>query len=121
MLVYLEETSSVTIKVPGSSGGNLLSLFMESVVSQIYDGRRSLVVAENNPQNAKCFPSGHHSKTQLVYLDYHAGLWILGKRYESSLSLVGHCIVFLSTCPLIELVKLFISNEYQRVGSASSF
>ena len=35
MLVYKEETSSVTSKVPGGSGGNLLSLLRKSVVSRI--------------------------------------------------------------------------------------
>ena len=39
MLVYKEETSRVTIKVPGGGGGNLLSLFIKSVVSCMYDGR----------------------------------------------------------------------------------
>ena len=36
--MYKEETSSVTIKVPGGSGSSLLSLFKKSGVSQIYDG-----------------------------------------------------------------------------------
>ena len=36
--MYKEETSNVTIKVPGGSDGNLLSLFKKSVVSRIYDG-----------------------------------------------------------------------------------
>ena len=36
--MYKEETSNVIIKVPGGSGGNLLSLFKKSVVPRIYDG-----------------------------------------------------------------------------------
>ena len=35
--MYKEETSNVIIKVPGGSGGSLLTLFKKSVFSRIYD------------------------------------------------------------------------------------
>ena len=41
-------------------------------------------VAENNPQTARCFPSGHYLKTQLVYPDYQA--YVSSEKVESSCS-----------------------------------
>ena len=50
--MYKERASRVTIKAPGGSGGNLLSLFIKLVVSQMYDA--SEVMQGCKKQSTKC-------------------------------------------------------------------
>ena len=78
-LVYKEDTSSVTIKVPGGSGGNILSLFMKSVVSQIYDGREVTSGYRKQSTKREMFFVRAPFEGTIGVLGL-PGLWILGRR-----------------------------------------
>ena len=58
MLVYKEEMSSVTIKVPGGSGSSLLGLFNKSVVSRIYDGSEIMSGCKKQSTKREIFSVG---------------------------------------------------------------
>ena len=67
MLVYSEETSRVTRRLPGGNlhVGNLLNLFIKFVVSWICDGSWvTLGRRKKNPQSVKCFLLGHDSNNR---------------------------------------------------------
>ena len=58
MLVYKEEMSNLTIKVPGGSGGSLLSLLKKSAVSRIYDGSERASGCKKQCTKLKIFSVG---------------------------------------------------------------
>ena len=53
--MYKNDTSSVTIKVPGGSNGNFLSLLIKAVVSPMYDGRAVVKSCRNQSTNREMF------------------------------------------------------------------
>ena len=79
MLVYKEVTSSVTNRVPGGSGSNLLSLFKKSVVSRMNDGSEVAQGCRKQSTKREMFSVGAPFE-DTIGLPGLPGLWIFGKR-----------------------------------------
>ena len=79
MLVYNDDTSSVTSKVPGGSTSSLLSLLIKSEVSQMYDGSEDANGCKNQSTNREMFSVGALFE-DTIGLPGLPGLCILGRR-----------------------------------------